>query len=178
VLLAPSCHGSQPVQGLPGDDADEVRAWVTHLGVIDICPPQPRLLDHVLGVRGRTEHLVGDGEQQAAVCDERVVAHATSSTFVEGDAIGGTPQASDKPCSRIPKAVLLRAMKFESPTNAVSSTNPDSPSCSSNRADRSSVTAGGVWLIDSAYSMTSRSNGVKTSDRRHGGTSRAFVTSR
>ena len=36
-------------------------------------PPQPGLLDDVLGVGGGAEHLVGDREEQAAVGDERVV---------------------------------------------------------------------------------------------------------
>ena len=35
----------------------------------------------------------------------------------------------------------------------------------------------GVWLIASAYSSTSRSRGVKTSDSRHLGISRARSTS-
>jgi hypothetical protein len=40
------------------------------------------------------------------------------------------------------------------------------------RADISSVTVGGVSDIASAYSITSRSSGVKTSDSRHRGTRR------
>ena len=37
------------------------------------------------------------------------------------------------------------------------------------------MTVGGVSLIASAYSKTSRSSGVKTSDSRHRGISRALV---
>src|SRR6476660_8332448 len=48
----------------------------------------------------------------------------------------------------------------------VSSTTPALPSCPSRLSTISSVTVGGVWLIASAYAMTSRSSGVKTSDSR------------
>lgn len=64
-------------------------------------------------------------------------------------------------------------MRFVSAMNVVSSTNAVGPSASSSLADSSSVTVGGECVIASAYSMTSRSNGVKTSDSRHRGTSRA-----
>jgi hypothetical protein len=40
--------------------------------VIDADPPQPGLLHDVFGVGGHAEHLVGDGEQQVAVGDERL----------------------------------------------------------------------------------------------------------
>ena len=46
------------------------------------------------------------------------------------------------------------------------------PSSSSSAADSSSVTAGGVWLIASAYSITRRSSGVNTDASRQRGTSR------
>ena len=61
--------------------------------------------------------------------------------------------------------------------NAVSSTSAGAPSWSSSPAESSSVTVGGVTDIASAYSITSRSSGVKTSDSRHRGTSRALVKS-
>ena len=51
------------------------------------------------------------------------------------------------------------------------------PSCSSSRANSSSVTRGGVSLIASAYSMTSRSSEVNTADSRHRGTSLALASS-
>ena len=73
VLLAPSRHGPQPVQRLPGDDADQVGPRLAHLGVVDVRPSQPRLLDDVLGVGRGAEHLVGDREQQAAVEGEVVL---------------------------------------------------------------------------------------------------------
>ena len=77
----------------------------------------------------------------------------------------------------MPNAVLVRVMKFASAMYAVSSTSAAGPSAASSLADSSSVTVGGVCVIASAYSMTSRSSGVKTSDSRHRGTSRALVTS-
>ena len=62
--------------------------------------------------------------------------------------------------------------------NAVSSTSAAGPSCSSSRADSSSVTVGGVFVIASAYSSTSRSSGVNTSDSRQRGTWLALARSR
>src|SRR5215203_7516527 len=72
VLLAPPRQRPQPVERLPGDDPDQVGPRVAHLCAVDVGPPQPGLLDHVLGVSRRAEHLVGDGEEQAAVGEERV----------------------------------------------------------------------------------------------------------
>src|SRR5215211_407409 len=173
VLLAPPRQGPEPVERLPGDDPDQVGPRVPHLGALDVGPPQPGLLDHVLGVGGRAEHLVGDGEEQAAVGDERVVGHVVDAT-----ASGLRSQAAEWPWDSMPNAVLVRVYRFASAMNAVSSTSAGAPSWSSSRADNSSVTVGGVSDIASAYSMTSRSSGVKTSDSRHRGTSRALVSSR
>ncbi len=78
----------------------------------------------------------------------------------------------------MPSAVLLRLYMFASAMYAVSSTSAAAPSCSSSRADSSSVTVGGVRVIASAYSSTSRSSGVNTVESRHRGTSRAFASSR
>ena len=77
----------------------------------------------------------------------------------------------------MPTAVFERVMKLASAINVVSSTSAAGPSAASSRADSSSVTVGGVCVIASAYSSTSRSSGVKTSDSRHRGTSRALVRS-
>src|SRR5215203_4329446 len=173
VLLAPPRQRPQPVERLPGDDPDQVGPRVPHLSAVDVGPPQPGLLDHVLGVGSRAEHLVGDGEQQAAVGDERVVGHV-----VEGTASGFRSHASAKPSDSMPSATLPLVVKLANEMTAVSSTSAGSPSCSSSRAASSSVTVGGVWLIASAYAITSRSSGVKTSDSRHRGTSRAFSRSR
>ncbi len=74
-------------------------------------------------------------------------------------------------------AMLPRAVRFANPTTAVSSTSAGAPSCSSSRADSSSVTRGGVSVIASAYSITSRSSGVNTADSRQRGTSLAFTSS-
>ena len=68
-------------------------------------------------------------------------------------------------------------MKLARAMNVVSSTRAPGPSAFSNVADSSSVTDGGVCVIASAYSMTSRSRGVKTSETRQRGTSRALATS-
>src|ERR687898_2921710 len=169
VLLATARQRPQPVERLPGDDPDQIGPRIAHLVAVDIGPPQPGLLDHVLGVGGRAEHLVSDGEQQAAVGDERVVGHV-----VEGTASGFRSQAAENSCDSMPNAVLVRVYRLANAMNAVSSTSAGAPSWSSSRADNSSVTVGGVSDIASAYSMTSRSSGVKTSDSRHRGTSRAL----
>jgi hypothetical protein len=172
VLLAPPRQRPQPVERLPGNDPDQVGPRFPHLGAVDVGPPQPGLLHHVLGVGGGPEHLVGDGEEQAAVGDERVVG-----PIVKGTASGFRSQAAEKPWDSMPNAVLVRVYRLASAMNAVSSTSAGAPSWSSSRADNSSVTAGGVCDIASTYSITSRSSVVKTSDSRHRGTSRAFVSS-
>ena len=78
----------------------------------------------------------------------------------------------------MPIVTLLRLTMFAPAMNAVSSTSAGAPSWSSNRSDISSVTAGGVWVIASAYSSTSRSSAVNTSDSRQRGTWLALVRSR
>ena len=50
VLLPAAGHRSEPVQRLPGDDSDEIGPRVTHLRLVHVGPPQPGLLDDVLGV--------------------------------------------------------------------------------------------------------------------------------
>ncbi len=76
---------AHPVQRLPGDDPDQVRALVAHLGAVHADPPQPRLLQHVLGVGGRAEHLVGDGEQQFG-CRTKT---SVDSAFMEAPCVVG-----------------------------------------------------------------------------------------
>ncbi len=78
VFLAAARPRSQEVERLSCDDPDQVRPRVTHLRVVDVVPPQPGLLQYVLRVGRRPEHLVGDREQQAAMDDERIVAHAVA----------------------------------------------------------------------------------------------------
>src|ERR1700722_536106 len=95
----------------------------------------------------------------------------------EARASGLSSQAAENSCDSMPMATLERAMKLANATNAVSSTSALAPSALSSRADNSSVTVGGVCVIASAYSMTSRSSAVKTSDTRQRGTSRALLTS-
>ena len=80
VFLAAARQRSQAVERLPRDDPDEVRPRVAHLRLVDVGPPQPGLLQHVLRVGRRPEHLVGDREQQAAMGDERVLGHAVDAT--------------------------------------------------------------------------------------------------
>jgi hypothetical protein len=70
VCLLAAPHGAQPVERPPGCDLDQVGALVAHLPHVDLHPPQPGFLQDVLGVDSRSEHLVGDGEQQVAVGDE------------------------------------------------------------------------------------------------------------
>src|SRR5690606_3711239 len=145
----------------------------------------PGLLDDVLGVRRGAEHLVRDGEQQVAVPGERVGAHAggaragdahAGETALDGSA-SGSAQTFEKPCDSTPIATLARVVRFASPIHVVSSTIAAGPSASSRRADSASVTVGGVLVMASAYSSTSRSRGVKASDERHRGTSLALASS-
>ena len=70
-LLAPA-ERTQPGERLAGGDPDQVGTLVPHRVEIDARPPQPGLLEHVLRVGRRAEHLVGDGEEQVAVGDERL----------------------------------------------------------------------------------------------------------
>ena len=80
-----------------------VAEWISPVRGSDIGPPQPGLLADVLGVGRRAEHLVGDGEEQAAVGDERVVGHA-----VEATASGLRSHAAANSCDSMPNAVLER----------------------------------------------------------------------
>ncbi len=64
----------------------------------------------------------------------------------------GSLHALENPCASIPIAVLHFVVMLANTTEAVSSTMAGAPSCSSSRADNSSVTRGGVSLIASAYS--------------------------
>ena len=89
----------------------------------------------------------------------------------------GSGQALENPWASIPSAVLHLVAMLAKATEAVSSTMAGAPSWPSRRADRSSVTRGGVSLIASAYSRTSRSSGVNTGDSRHRGTSLALASS-
>ena len=72
VGLLAAAERTQPAQRLAGGDPDQVGALVPHRVEIDVRPAQPGLLQDVLRVGGRAEHLVGDGEQQVAVGDERL----------------------------------------------------------------------------------------------------------
>ncbi len=147
VLLAPPRQRTQPVERLPGDDPHQVRPRVAYVGPgrgTEARPPQPGLLHDVLGVGCGAEHLVGDGEEQAAVGDERVVGHACDATPL-GCARGARPHAAENPWASMPRATFVRANWFASATHAVSSTSAGAPSASSSRAESSSVTVGGVW---------------------------------
>jgi hypothetical protein len=70
-LFAPA-ERAQPAQRLAGGDPDQVGTLIPHLAEVDARPPQPGLLQDVFGVGRRAEHLVGDGEQQVAVGNERL----------------------------------------------------------------------------------------------------------
>ena len=78
----------------------------------------------------------------------------------------------------MPCAVLTLPAMLAKPMNTVSSTRAAGPSRSSRLADSSSVTVGGVSVMASAYSSTSRSSGVNTSDSRQRGTWLALTRSR
>jgi len=73
-----------------------------------------------------------------------------------------------------PTAELNRDRTFSKQTSAVSSTSCASSRWSSNLFTSSSSTVGGVWVIASAYSMTSRSSGSNSSLSRQCGTASIF----
>lgn len=110
--------------------------------------------------------------------DERVVDHEPEATAAaDRVASGGSPQAAANSCGLIPSAMFIQAAVFIAATLPVNSISPGTPRASSNSADISSVTAGGVWHIASAYAKTLRSTGVNTSLSRQRGTSRALASS-
>src|SRR5690606_5147051 len=169
---------AQAVERLARRDAHEVRPRVADLGVVDAGPAQPRLLHDVVGVGRRAEHLVGHREEEAAVGREGVVVvvHAEEANLADAGARGKAHSAENSSDS-MPRAMLLRVERLAKATMAVSSMSVSAPSCSSRRADSSSVTSGGVALIASAYSSTSRSSGVNTVDSRQRGIWLALASS-
>ncbi len=50
VVLLAAPDGAQPVERAPGGDPHQVGALVVHLREVDLDPPQPGLLQGVLGV--------------------------------------------------------------------------------------------------------------------------------
>jgi hypothetical protein len=72
VGLFAAAERSQPVERLAGGDPDQVRPLILYGVEVDADPPHPGLLQDVLRVGGRAEHLVGDGEQQVVVGEERL----------------------------------------------------------------------------------------------------------
>ena len=88
----------------------------------------------------------------------------------------GSVHAFENPWDSMPSAVVHRAVRLRRrPTPRARMAR--APSSSSRRADSSWVTCGGVTVMASAYSMTSRSRGVKTGDSRQRETSRALASS-
>src|SRR4029453_10125158 len=169
----------QPIERLPSDDPHQVRTRVGHLGLTvsaDRVPPRPRLLHCVLGIGRRAEQLVGDGEEQAAVRNERVVGHASE----RGAGVARGLRSHDCAYSSdsIPSATLPREFMLAMVMNAVRSTKAASPSCFSSSLTISSGTTGGVWVMASAYPSPARSCGVNTAESRQRGTSRALSISR
>jgi hypothetical protein len=77
--------------------------------------------------------------------------------------------------SNVAAARFARASNFATTVSSIIATGP---SRSSRRADSSSVTVGGVFVMASAYSSTSSYSGVNTSDSRQRGTWLALVMSR
>jgi hypothetical protein len=57
-------RGFELVEAKPGHDPTQERLRLAYLVAIDIEPAQERLLDHVLGVRDRTQHPVGNTDQE------------------------------------------------------------------------------------------------------------------
>src|SRR5580704_8673296 len=103
--------------------------------------------------------------------DERILGHDADATpDFSARAASGISHAAEKPCDLIPCAVLALVAMLEKAMKAVSSTSAAGPSRSSRPADSSSVTVGGVFVMASAYSSTSRSSRVNTSDSRQRGT--------
>jgi hypothetical protein len=111
VVLASPRHGPELVERLPGDDPDQVRARVADLGLVDAGPPEPGPLHDVLGVGRGAEHLVGNGEERAAVGDERVSAHGVETTGLVGVASGCSPHAAAYSSEWMPRATLARAAR-------------------------------------------------------------------
>src|SRR5699024_8056750 len=134
VLLATASDGAQSVERLPGHDAGEVRARLAHTSAIRVVPADPRLLHDVLRVADGSVDLVRDREQQAAVGRELVGGH------VPDDTASGSSHTSEYPWLSRPAAELKRDRMFSSAIICVSSTIAASPSSSSSRATRSSVT--------------------------------------
>lgn len=97
-------------------------ARVANLRVVDVGPLQPALLDDVLRVGRRAEHLVGDGEEQTATSFELLGAarsahdcEATPPADVDGSASGRSPHASANPCDpNGPIAMFIREAMFAS----------------------------------------------------------------
>ena len=72
VRLSAPADRAQPDERLAGGDPDQVRTLVLHGVEVDAGPAQPGLLQDVLRVDGRAEHLVGDRGQQVAVGEKRL----------------------------------------------------------------------------------------------------------
>lgn len=79
-------------------------------GRIDRAPPQVALLQHVLGVGGAAQHLVGEGEEQRTVLDEGVLSH-------------GLPPPHPCVGTRVSRAAPL----FGCPSRHFTAANRDSP---------------------------------------------------
>ena len=91
-----------------------------------------------------------------------------------GTAPAGISHLSLKPWAVSPSAAFIRDRRFSTATIAVSSTSCAWLRWARSRSVISSVTLGGVAVIDSAYSRTSRSSSVKARLSRHRGTARIF----
>ena len=63
VGLPPPLLASEPVDREPGRDLRQVRARIVDRSAIDVTPPEPRILHHVLGLADTTEQPVRDGLQ-------------------------------------------------------------------------------------------------------------------
>ncbi len=62
IRLAPSPRRFHPVEAQPGDDAGEEGAGTIHR-LLPAVPAQPGVLHHVLGLRDRSKHPIGEPRQ-------------------------------------------------------------------------------------------------------------------
>src|SRR5258708_19658497 len=56
-------RGFQVVEAKAGHDAAQIRFRLAHRVAVRIEPAQKRLLDHILRIRDRSQHPVGDADQ-------------------------------------------------------------------------------------------------------------------
>ena len=63
-------RGAQPIDREPRDHGRQPRFGGSQLRRVLLVPAQPRILQHVLGIRPAAEHPIGDAEQPVAMAGE------------------------------------------------------------------------------------------------------------